>query len=83
MRAIECPKCKDIIYSRTRHDMHHCSCGEVSVDGGFDYLRITFDGGKLKVINMPLPTSKKELYNDWNLKVNKFGIIKPNETRRP
>jgi len=31
--AICCPKCKNIIYSRARHDCRSCSCGEVYIDG--------------------------------------------------
>ena len=34
-----CNECKDEIQSRHRHDFVVCSCGEVSVDGGIDYLR--------------------------------------------
>jgi hypothetical protein len=31
--------CFDIIESKHRHDYVTCSCGEISVDGGKDYLR--------------------------------------------
>lgn len=37
--AIECKNCKDIIESYHRHDFKYCSCGNVSVDGGTEYLR--------------------------------------------
>lgn len=40
---IRCKKCGDIIESRHRHDFVTCSCGEVSVDGGHDYLRRCFN----------------------------------------
>jgi len=36
---IQCKSCKDIIESTYRHDFVTCSCGNVSVDGGKDYLR--------------------------------------------
>jgi hypothetical protein len=44
--GIQCPTCKEKIWSRHRHDCHPCRCGEVAVDGGRDYLRVTFRGKK-------------------------------------
>ena len=40
--AVKCLKCGDIIESVYRHDFVTCSCGNVSVDGGKDYLRRCF-----------------------------------------
>jgi hypothetical protein len=40
--AAECAKCKDVIVSKHRHDMVHCSCGEIFIDGGNDYQRVGF-----------------------------------------
>lgn len=34
-----CLKCGDEVESRHRHDFVTCSCGNISVDGGKDYLR--------------------------------------------
>ena len=34
-----CNNCKDIIESKHGHDFVTCSCGNVSVDGGKNYLR--------------------------------------------
>ena len=39
---VKCLKCGDIIESVHRHDFVTCSCGNVSVDGGKDYLRRCF-----------------------------------------
>jgi hypothetical protein len=39
VQGLQCPNCLEVIYSRNRHDYHSCQCGEISVDGGFDYLR--------------------------------------------
>ena len=36
---IKCEHCNDIIESTNTHDFKTCSCGMVSVDGGYDYLR--------------------------------------------
>ena len=82
IKAIKCPKCKEVIFSRARHDFHYCSCNSLYVDGGFDYLRY---GGKedafdnVEFIDLELDVTKKELYDDWNKKINKFGVI-ANET---
>ena len=40
--AVKCKICGDIIESTYRHDFVTCSCGNVSVDGGHDYLRRAF-----------------------------------------
>jgi len=40
---IKCLKCNDIIQSYYTHDFKKCSCGNIFIDGGNDYLRY---GGK-------------------------------------
>lgn len=40
----KCLMCGDIIESKHRHDYVTCSCGNLSVDGGTDYLRRNFRG---------------------------------------
>lgn len=37
--AARCKICGDVVESTYRHDFVTCSCGNVSVDGGHDYLR--------------------------------------------
>lgn len=32
--ALKCNFCGDIIFSRTHHDFHYCSCKRIFVDGG-------------------------------------------------
>jgi len=36
---VKCLKCGDVIYSAHRHDYKKCSCGNIGVDGGMEYLR--------------------------------------------
>jgi len=36
---IKCLKCGDIIQSYHRHDFKWCSCENVFIDGGNDYMR--------------------------------------------
>jgi hypothetical protein len=44
IQGIECPLCKQKIWSRHRHDMRYCQCGYCFVDGGRDYLRFGYGG---------------------------------------
>ena len=77
--AIECPVCHTIIYSRCRHDFRECKCGKVSIDGGFDYIRISYDphfAKEVESFDLMVDASKKELYDDWNSKKDKWGYIK-------
>jgi hypothetical protein len=43
VNKIQCSTCEDIIESKHRHDYVTCRCGRVSVDGGADYLKRTFE----------------------------------------
>lgn len=37
--SVICLECNDTIYSKHRHDFVQCSCGNIAVDGGMEYLR--------------------------------------------
>lgn len=82
IKARRCPLCKDLIFSRTRHDMRKCSCGAIFVDGGFDYLRMGFTTKAvesfrmIKTVEVDVDADKGALYNDWNLRIDRFGLIK-------
>lgn len=39
--GIQCPLCKEKIYSMHRHDMKWCRCGYCAIDGGDDYTKIS------------------------------------------
>jgi hypothetical protein len=44
-----CLLCSEIVESKTRHDFVSCHCGNLSVDGGKDYLkRSVVDSSKVK-----------------------------------
>ena len=34
----KCKLCQDVLESFHRHDLVTCKCGEISIDGGMDYL---------------------------------------------
>ena len=82
VNALECPTCGDLIYSRDRHDFHYCSCEEIAVDGGFDYLRIAFKKVLPKTVRIYVDATKEELFEDWNQRINKFGVIKSLTTNK-
>ena len=77
VRAIKCSSCGDVIYSRAHHDFHSCTCGAINVDGGFEYMRYSWDNK----VSQPIPftlevdATKKELYDDWNKHIDSYGVI--------
>jgi hypothetical protein len=76
--AIKCRHCRDVIFSRTRHDNHSCSCGKIWIDGGFEYIRFGWPGGKEpppKQFKLEIEETVTDLYHDWNNQENKFGLI--------
>ena len=77
--AIKCPKCSSIIYSRTRHDFRSCECGKCSIDGGFEYTKVSADPeclDSLTTVRLNLDVSKQDLHDDWSSKTDKYGLIK-------
>ena len=85
VNAIKCLKCGDIIYSRSRHDFHWCSCESCAIDGGFDYFKIVgnhenWESLKINILeNKSENEVKKILYDDWNERKNKYGVLKNNK----
>lgn len=80
--AVKCPFCLDIVYSRTRHDFRSCSCNSLSIDGGRQYTKISSNNSnllKLDIKEIELDLTEKELYEDWNLATDNYGVIKNNE----
>jgi hypothetical protein len=81
VNAMTCPNCKWTIFSRAGHDMHSCDCGGISIDGGFSYIRAAW---RPDIVPEPPPSfklrvnaTKRDLYDDWNHRKNKFGKLPP------
>lgn len=55
--AIHCEKCDEVVYSIMRHHMNACSCGNVFIDGGRDYVRASV-GPKQKLVSLDLITGE-------------------------
>ena len=75
--GVQCYNCGDVIFSRARHDFHYCSCGKLGIDGGFNYMKISYDPViKYNMVLFTLNVTKKELYDDWNKSKDKYGLMK-------
>lgn len=48
----KCLSCGEVIESTYRHDHRTCSCGNLSVDGGTDYIRRGFRDGRASFENL-------------------------------
>jgi hypothetical protein len=89
--AIQCDNCKDIVFSRARHDMQFCSCKRVAIDGGphranyaidklkgvGSYIKIT--GEKYRKITIDVNLEMQDLIEDYNTDPGELGIIKVEE----
>ncbi len=42
VNRVQCKICGDIIESKYTHDIQRCSCGNVDVDGGLEYLKRSY-----------------------------------------
>lgn len=75
--AVKCFGCGDTLYSRTIHDYRTCTCGHISIDGGDDYVKITYDpNAKYGIMEIDVPFTDNELYEDWNTGADQLGLIK-------
>lgn len=77
--AIKCPSCKDIVFSIAHHDYHSCTCGEVTVDGGFEYFRFGWAGDKPEILEIEIPKKTvKQYYKIWSKSLidKPYGVIK-------
>lgn len=82
MNAVLCPECKTYVYSCAPHDFRHCPCGAVAIDGGpvTEYYRVIAfkcSLSDIKHVQLKVPFSEKEMYDDWNWnsKKRKLGHV--------
>jgi hypothetical protein len=59
--GVECPQCKERLFSWHVHDFHYCGCGATFVDGGREYLRYGWNGPRPKEIEFD-PTADEMPY---------------------
>lgn len=66
INAIHCHNCGDYIFSRARHDFRFCSCKNVSIGGGTDYLKLAYEpDAKFSFYSVVIELTPEELYEDW------------------
>jgi hypothetical protein len=86
--ALQCNICKSVIISRAHHDFNGCAChnnggsgifidGDSSVDSG-GYIRIGGHPENISYFHVDLPFTRKEIYDDWNRRLDKFKFIDTN-----
>ena len=73
--ATECPNCFNILYSRAQHDFRTCGCGNTSVDGGQLKARVLYKDKPPKSIEIDVDVTEQQLYDDWNNRKDKYGIV--------
>lgn len=74
--AIWCPICGCIVFSRTRHDMRICKCGNCAIDGGLEYTKVNYHTSPVTVF-MEIPQTTNELWEDWNQGRDQYGLLIP------
>lgn len=81
IKALKCPFCEDIIFSRANHDYRSCSCGKLAVDGGFSSYggRVIGAFDKASRATLEVDATQRELYDDWNHRKDQFGRLKEGE----
>ena len=77
VNGLVCPTCKSFIFSRARHDFRSCVCGNILVDGGFDYMRAGSKGAVPVSERRQVKATRKQLYDDWNKHTDLYGLVPP------
>jgi len=76
IKAFQCPNCRGIVYSRTKHDHRSCHCTKLVVANGFDNPHILCRGEEaVTSISIKINISKEILFDDWNRRIDNFGRI--------
>lgn len=74
--AAYCDICNVWIYSCARHHFNSCPAGCISIDGGSFYTKLCFKKNPPQTKKFIIKASVQELYDDWNNRTDKYGLIK-------
>lgn len=92
--GLQCFHCKDSIVSLSRHDFQRCSCGDLFIDGGFDYCRMGGSGPpspaiinkkklvEILVIQKESKLSKRNLSKLADFYLGKAALLREKETKK-
>tara|TARA_Y100000310_G_scaffold225916_1_gene227986 strand:+ start:288 stop:575 length:288 start_codon:yes stop_codon:yes gene_type:complete len=75
---VQCLSCLDIIQSMYRHDFKFCKCNNIAVDGGGEYLKISYTPGyEYEILDPELATDENQLkhWRDTKKKNNEQNSI--------
>jgi len=85
VKGLKCRNCGDFIYSRATLDLRYCSCGNIAVEGGFEGLKIIekddcagYEEGKVELGKL----TRRDLWEDWNDAMDRFGRIEKKEPEK-
>lgn len=66
INAVYCKTTNEILYSRSRHDCRRSEDGKISIDGGFDYIKINGDLDNIIPLRLRSHVLLEQiLYYDW------------------
>ena len=81
VKALTCPRCGCTVFSRAHHDFRYCPCKGIAVDGGFQYLKVSWaadlPAGPPEAFGVEVNATQRELYDDWNTRADKWGVFPP------
>ena len=67
INAVYCKTTNEILYSRSRHDCRRSEDGKISIDGGFDYIKINGDLDNIIPLRLNVTKLLKQIfYYDYN-----------------
>jgi len=88
-QGIRCKACGSIVFSRARHDMRFCACGQSAIDGGphryppvinqiknpgyGEYIQITGEPSNIQMVIIDTDLNENQLIVDWDHGVDKYG----------
>lgn len=83
VRAVKCNHCGTTVYSRCKTDKRTCLCGRVSLSGGVTPGEMTCSlPMDIEWFDIVIDKDLNDLYYDWNLNVDRYGMIHPEGSRK-
>jgi hypothetical protein len=74
VNAVQCKDCLSVIFSRAVHDFRWCTCKGIAIDGGRQYEKLVGEPDTMMRLKLEVLATEKQLYDDWNLRRDKWGL---------